>query len=130
MKLKHAVIALLAAALFACILGAGYIDTFYLAAMPRAPQPELGRIYPVQWKSVSVYVDREGLNRASHDSDFGRSDAFATQLQSHQPLSADASKREPPVAVRSNRRMVLFVVPRQPVAEILASVREVHLRRS
>jgi len=64
-KLKHAVIALLAAALFACILGAGYIDTFYLAAMPRAPQPELGRIYPVQWKSVSVYVDREGLNRAS-----------------------------------------------------------------
>jgi hypothetical protein len=64
-KLKHAIAALLATALFTCILGAGYIDTFYLAAMPRAPQPDLGRIYPVQWKSVSVYVNREGLNRAS-----------------------------------------------------------------
>jgi hypothetical protein len=64
-KLKHATIALLAATLIACILGAGYIDTFYLTAMPTAPQPDTGRIYAVQVKSASVYVNREGLNRAS-----------------------------------------------------------------
>jgi hypothetical protein len=64
-KLTHAIVALLATTFIACILGAGYIDTFYLTAMPRAPQPDAGRIYPVQVKSVSVYVNREGLNRAS-----------------------------------------------------------------
>lgn len=63
MKLKHATLALLVTTLLACILGAGYIDTFYLPSMPRTPQPETGRIYAVQWKSASVYVNREGLNR-------------------------------------------------------------------
>jgi hypothetical protein len=64
-KLKHGIVALLVVTLFACILGAGYIDTFYLPAMPRTPQPDTGKIYPVQWKSISVSVNREALNRAS-----------------------------------------------------------------
>jgi hypothetical protein len=64
LKLKNAIIVVLAATLIACILGAGYIDTAYLASMPRAPQPDTGRIYPVQLKSVYVYVNRAELNRA------------------------------------------------------------------
>ncbi len=62
-NLKHAIVGLLAAALIACILGAGYIDTAYLASIPRAPQSDTGRIYAVHVKSVSVYVNREELNR-------------------------------------------------------------------
>lgn len=64
-NLKHAIVALLAVTLVACILCAGYIDTTYLAHMPRTPQPDTGRIYAVQVKSVSVYVNREEFNRAN-----------------------------------------------------------------
>jgi hypothetical protein len=64
-KLKHVIIALLAATMIASILGAGYVDTSYLATMPRTPQPETGRIYPVAAKGVSVYVNRAELDRAN-----------------------------------------------------------------
>ena len=65
MKLKSAIEILLATTIFACILGAGYVHTTYLTSMPRTPRPDVGRIYPVVVKSVSVYVNRVELDRAN-----------------------------------------------------------------
>jgi hypothetical protein len=65
MTLKRGIEILLITTIFACILGAGYVHTTYLTIMPRTPQPEAGRIYPVVVKSVSVYVNRAELERAN-----------------------------------------------------------------
>jgi hypothetical protein len=64
-KLKTVVVALLATTMIASILGTGYVHTTYLATMPRTPDPAAGRIYPVVVKAVSVYVNREELDRAN-----------------------------------------------------------------
>jgi hypothetical protein len=50
--------------MFACILYAGYIHTTYLSSMPRTPQPDVGRVYPVLVKAT-VYVNRAELDRAN-----------------------------------------------------------------
>ena len=56
---------LLLAVAFTTITASFYIEFRYPAVMPRSPQPENGRVYPMKFKGHgTVYVDKKELDRS------------------------------------------------------------------
>ena len=56
---------LLLAISFFTVISALFIEFYYPAVMPRSPQPEIGRIYPMRFKGQgTVYVKKEELDRS------------------------------------------------------------------
>jgi cell division protein YceG involved in septum cleavage len=67
MKLaRQTLIVLLVVTVFASVLTCAYIHISYGSSMPRTPQPEVGRIYPLRVNhGTLVYVNRQELDRAN-----------------------------------------------------------------
>jgi hypothetical protein len=64
--LKRIIIALLIIGVFASILSFAYIHMSYGASMPRTPQIESGRVYPLTVNhGTRVYVTQQELERAN-----------------------------------------------------------------
>jgi hypothetical protein len=62
---KTVVTTYLVALCFLTVISGLYIEFHYSAVMPRSPQPEAGRIYPMWFKSGgTVYVNRKERDRS------------------------------------------------------------------
>jgi hypothetical protein len=64
--LRKALIVQLLVGVFSSVLAFAYIHMSYDASMPRTPQPENGRVYPLRVNhGTRVYVNQQELDRAN-----------------------------------------------------------------
>lgn len=78
--LKAVVVTLFFGTVALGLIGMFYVRFHYQAVMPRSPQPETGRLYPVEAQNWVVYVDKQEREFASFVQDVLPVFAFASGL--------------------------------------------------